>query len=388
MSGSLAFAVFFSLAPVALFPQISLPDQSTSPSTSLVMPVMFSPEDGVVSGLQFDLEYDSSVMSVVAVAGDVLRKSGKSIYYSDLGPNKRRFVIVGLNQNPIPSGAPMNLFVNLNSNATGIYALTFSNVVSTDPSGHPVRTTSTGGAVNVQANTGSRLQRAGVLSAASLVAGPVAPGEIVTLIGSSIGPDSAVQAISPNDVVLGRTSVLFDGYFAPLLYAARNQINAVVPYEVAGQANTRVSITSGGQLIADVPLAVAAAAPAIFTLDSSGVGPGGILNQDTTVNSNSNPAARGSVVVLFATGAGQTNPASDNGQITSEIPPHSVLPVLVRIGGMEAEVTYSGGAPGLIAGVVQVNCKVPEELDPGDSVPVVLIVGGIESPPGVTLAVR
>ncbi|MBK5291093.1 MAG: hypothetical protein JJE04_05265 [Acidobacteriia bacterium] len=53
-----------------------------------------------------------------------------------------------------------------------------------------------------------------------------------------------------------------------------------------------------------------------------------------------------------------------------------------------AELLYAGAAPGLVAGVLQVNVKVPAGIAPGQSVPVQFAVGGVSSRSGVTLAVR
>lgn len=381
--------VFLCLIPITLFSQISLSNETSGPGTSVLMPVLFSPQENtVVSGVQFDLGYNSAVMNVTAVAGDAARKANKNVYSSDPAPNIKRFLIVSLNENPIPAGTLLNLFINLTPGAPAdAYTLTISNVVESDPNGQPAPSTSAGGSITIQGTNGSRLQPAGVLNAASLLGGPVAPGEVVTLIGAGIGPASALQPGSSSSGILGETSVMFDGRSAPLLYASPNQINAIVPYEVAGQTNTQVSVSSAGELVAGFSLPVATVAPAIFTLDASGAGPGAILNQDATVNSPTNPAGRGSVVVLFGTGIGQTDAPSNDGEVTPEVLPHSALLVSAQIGGMEAEVLYAGGAPGLIAGVFQVNCKVPENIAPGPSVPVILTVGGIASPPGVTLAV-
>lgn len=124
--------------------------------------------------------------------------------------------------------------------------------------------------------------------------------------------------------------------------------------------------------------------PAILTLDSSGVGPGAILNQDFSVNSPSNPAGRGSIMALFATGAGMMNPVPIDGQVTGDNPPLADLPVSVEIGGSIAQVVYAGAAPGLVAGVLQVNCAVPLDIAPGESVPVNLFVGTFLSPAGAT----
>jgi uncharacterized protein (TIGR03437 family) len=212
---------------------------------------------------------------------------------------------------------------------------------------------------------------------------------VITLIGSAIGPISPQQPVgSTSTMNLGGTSVLFDGLPAPLLYASPDQINAIVPYGVLAKGTTYLQVTSQGQILAGLPLSTAATVPAIFTLDSTGVGPGAILNQDSTVNSPSNPAEIGSIVSVFATGAGQTDPPGIDGQIAGSSLPGPLLPVSLRIGGLDAQVLYAGAAPGLIAGVLQVNLAVPQGVPSGPAVPIVLAVGTTPSPDGVTLAIR
>lgn len=374
---------------IAFSAQISLLSPSATPGSSVLTQVTFASQASSVSGLQLDLDYDSSAMSLFATLSNPARTSGKSLYELDLAPNKKRFLIVGLDQTMIPDGALINVLVNISLTASaGAYALTPSNVSGTDSSGNAVSVNSTGGMIAVDAGPATPLQLSGIMNAGSFLPGPVAPGELVTLIGSGIGPASSQQPNgAPSSPVLGGTSVLFDGTAAPLLYAASNQINAIVPYSLSGKTTT-LTVTSQAQTIAAVAEPVAAAAPAIFTLDSSGTGAGAILNQDTTVNSPSNPAATGSVVVIFASGAGQTSPPSVDGEVTGTVLAKPVLPVSVQIGGADAEVLYAGAAPGLIAGVVQVNALVPSGATPGPAVPIVLLVGGANSQAGVTVAIR
>src|SRR5205085_2772578 len=144
----------------------------------------------------------------------------------------------------------------------------------------------------------------------------------------------------------------------------------------------------GEQVVAQTQLSGAAAAPALFTANSSGTGQGAILNQDGTANGASAPAARGSVVALFATGAGETSPSGVDGAISGDPLPRPTLPVSVKIGGVDAEILYAGAAPGLVAGVLQVNCRIPASVSSGSSVPVVLTAGTASSRIGVTLAVK
>jgi uncharacterized protein (TIGR03437 family) len=348
-----AWVVYWLLgAPGALAGQLALPVAPATPGTRLILPVAFTSQDGSIAGLQFDVQYDSAAMSVAAAADDAAATSGKSLYQAGLAPNKRRFLIVGPNQNPIPNGTPINLLVYLNPNASGgSYPLIFSNIVATDRYGLAEPASGVDGAVTVQAAIG-------VVNGASLLPGPVAPGEVVRLVGAWSG-------LAPAE-----TRVLFDGIPALLVSAAPGAIEATVPDAVSGKAATRLEATSGGRVIADVLLPAAGAAPGIFTLDGSGIGPGAVLNQGPSVNSPSNPAARGDVVTLFATGIGQK------------------LPVSVRIGGVEAEVQYAGAAPTFFAGVDLVKCRIPANAASGLAVPVVIKAGTAGSQPGVTLAVQ
>ena len=388
----LAFVLLVGHAPVAMSSVVSLPAESTSPGSSLYLPVAFASQASGVSGIQFDVQYDSSAMSLAPVVNQAARNSGKTLSHVDLSPNSKRFLIFGLNRNLIPDGALIGLFANLNPAApNALYRLTISNVVGTDNDGGLVPMTSLDGAVTIQGTIDQivRLRPAGVMNGGSLLPGPVAPGEVVTLIGSGIGPASRqVPDPSPGTTILGGTSVLFDGVRALLLYAGLNQINAIVPYGVYGKGSTQLQITREARVIAGLALPVLATVPAIFTVDSSGLGPGAILNQDSTLNSPANPAARGSVVVIFATGAGQTDPPGMDGQVAEGLLPKPILPISVQIGGLNAEVLYAGAAPGLIAGVLQVNCRVPGDVARGHSVPVILTAGSAGSQRGGMLAIQ
>ena len=118
------------------------------------------------------------------------------------------------------------------------------------------------------------------------------------------------------------------------------------------------------------------------------MGPGTIFNQDYTLNTPHNPALRGSVVILYATGEGETAPGGIDGKLAGEPLPQPLKPVSVRIGGRNARLFYAGAAPGLVAGLMQVNARISKSVEAGDAVPITLRIGDFVSPPGVTLAVR
>jgi uncharacterized protein (TIGR03437 family) len=179
-----------------------------------------------------------------------------------------------------------------------------------------------------------------------------------------------------------------DGRHTVTGFVSPGQINGAVPYGVAGKPGTRIAVEQAGKETVALTLPVADAAPGIFTADSSGSGQAAAWNQNGAWNSAANPADRGSVVVLYATGAGLTDPPSIDGRLADPPLPQPLLLVSVRIGGRDASVLYAGASAGLLAGILQVNAVVPEDAPTGDAVPVTLIVGGAESQPGVTLAVR
>ena len=231
---------------------------------------------------------------------------------------------------------------------------------------------------------------AGVLHAASFRGGAVAPGEIVTIFGSNIGPATlATLKLDAQGKVatdLNTARVLFDGVPAPMIYTLSGQNSVIVPYSVAGRGSTQVVVEYQGRQSPPVSLAVAAAAPGLFSANSSGTGPGAILNQNGSLNTPSNPAAVGSIVVLYGTGEGQTTPSGIDGSVASAVFPKPVLPVSISIGGRDARVLYAGAAPNLVAGVLQVNVEVPAGLAGGNQ-PVLLTVGSISSQPGLTVAI-
>ena len=230
-----------------------------------------------------------------------------------------------------------------------------------------------------------------LVNAASLQRGPVAPGEIITIFGENLGPPNPVSAELTEDGLLssnlGETRVLFDGVAGALVFAAEGQISAVVPYGVAGRASVEVQVEFFGALSDPLTVAVTPASPALFTQNSEGWGPAAALNQDYRLNTVANPADRGSIVILFATGEGMTDQASDGALAVTPLP-QPLLPITVRVGGRPAEVLYAGGAPGLVAGVMQINARIPDDAPAGDGVMVVVDAGEIAGARWVTLAVR
>jgi uncharacterized protein (TIGR03437 family) len=224
-----------------------------------------------------------------------------------------------------------------------------------------------------------------VVNAASLLAGGIAPGQIVTIFGTGLGPAEGLSAALPA-TDLGGTRVLMNGHLAPIFYVSQTQINLQVPYGVADATKAEVEVVHNGIVRGRASLPVVESSPAIFTV-SGGVGQAAALNEDGSINSPSNPAVRGSVLVLFATGEGKTSPPGVEGRPASTPLSVPVLPVSVKIGGYAATVLYAGAAPGF-PGLLQVNVRTPSGFAPPGIQAVTLQIGNAVSPPGVTVALR
>jgi uncharacterized protein (TIGR03437 family) len=108
------------------------------------------------------------------------------------------------------------------------------------------------------------------------------------------------------------------------------------------------------------------------------------LNQDNTVNSPQNPAAPGSIVTIFASGAGGLNSSLPEGSIPGQPVGGPVLPVAVTLNNRSLEVLYAGNAPGLVVNLLQINLRLPQQGAGGEYE---LAIGGFFSDP-FTLAVQ
>ena len=213
-----------------------------------------------------------------------------------------------------------------------------------------------------------------IVNAASMLPGAVAPGEIVSLFGSGLA------------VVGGSTQVLFNGRAAALSYVEATQINLQVPYSVPDLDKLEVQVLVNGVVKVQFNVGLVAAIPGIFT-GMSGTGQVIALNEDGTINSPGNPAARGSVVTMFATGDGRVTPQPGDGVPAVWPYPAPLLPVTLRIGDYSADILYAQAAPGF-AGLMQINARVPGGFAPSGILPVTLQVGTAASQAGVVIAVR
>jgi len=326
--------------------------------------------------------------------------SGGNIYIADTGNHRVRLVTADGNIATI-AGTGDGAYNGDNGAAVEIalhtpYGLALDgqgNVFVADTGNNRVRRLST--TQTVVTPPPAQLINVALANAASLQPGPLAPGEIFSIFGQGIGPATAAAgafgASGMLPTTLANVQVLFTGMPvnatpAPLYYVQSNQINAQVPYEMAGQAVAQLQVVYQGATLASMQVPLADANPALFTLNY-GTGGAVIVNQDGSINSDKNPAPRGSIVVLYATGEGQTSPAGVTGQPAATPFPLPVLPVSLTMADIPANILFAGEAPGFV-GVMQINAEVPSGFVPTGDLAVVLTVGPYQSPEGVTIAVK
>jgi uncharacterized protein (TIGR03437 family) len=231
---------------------------------------------------------------------------------------------------------------------------------------------------------------AAVVNGASATPGSIAPGEIITILGTGVGPAPTGLRFDASGRVateLGQTQLLIGGMIAPLIYASANQVNAVVPFEVASTGITTVQVVAGGMPSATWEIPLASSAPSIFTTNSTGVGQAAVLNQDNLSMVPRIPPRAERSSRFFATGGGKTSPPGITGALALA-GENIALPVVVKIGGTATAVPYAGSAPGEVEGLVQINAVVPLNVTRGASVPIGLEIGNTGSQTGVVIAVK
>lgn len=215
------------------------------------------------------------------------------------------------------------------------------------------------------ADTGPVYSADSVVNAADNQPGSLAPNTIATIYGTGLA--YTTRALSADDIrggmlptVLPGTGVrvLVGSLPANIYYVSPNQINLLVPASLLPGASV-VQVVLDGHAGPQVPIQLAAAAPALFQLDQQNVV---ALNADGSVITPTAPAKPGDPVVLYATGLGETVPRVVYGMLPTEAAPlKQFADFKVTLDGVAADasaVTYAGIAPGF-AGLYQINLKLP-----------------------------
>lgn len=237
----------------------------------------------------------------------------------------------------------------------------------------------------------------GITNGASFLSGMAAPCEFINIFGSGLGPETIVTFQPPGGAnpiasTLAGVTVTIGATPVPLIFVSSTQIAALVPCLISGAATT-VTVNFNGTDSQFFGLSLAAASPGLFALGASGSGAGAVFNvNDTTgeltLNTEANQALKGSTIWLYATGAGQTTPASNDGVLAAAEQNFTAPVATLTIGGIDVTPDYFGPSPGLVSGLILIKAKVPTDVAAGRTVPVVLSVNGVPSQSGVTIAVK
>jgi uncharacterized protein (TIGR03437 family) len=190
-------------------------------------------------------------------------------------------------------------------------------------------------------------------AAGGAVTARISPAEVIAIFGPGIGPSTPASSTPTAGFypkTLAGVQVTINGMNMPLLYVSPNQINAVVPMELALNSAATVRVINGTTVSPDFPVWIVDSTPQAFAP---------VLNQDGTVNSTNNPAKSGSVVTFYATGWQWTFAGLTDGQIATTAQDSCALACQVAVPNAQNPsnftVLYGGPAPGLVAGVTQFN---------------------------------
>jgi uncharacterized protein (TIGR03437 family) len=232
----------------------------------------------------------------------------------------------------------------------------------------------------------------------------IAPGEMITIYGSGMGPSTAIIATPtteyPTSLGAPATTVEFSinstWVPAPIILAQANQISCQAPFTVPTATGLKLRVTYNAQTSADYTYDGVAAEPGIFTLDSSGRGQAAALNYDSatstfTLNSAASPAPKGGDLIFYVTGAGSIMPTPNpDGKLSPDDPnaPALVATPSVTIAGEAASVVSSQAVGGAIGGLAQIRVTVPSSLQAGKDHALVVVINGRSSPATATIAVK
>lgn len=253
-----------------------------------------------------------------------------------------------------------------------------------------------------------------IRNAASFASTPIAAGSLVSVVQVPTGAAQNLSAASvPLPRVLGGVTITIGGTLtfdiasnrwlysstgalqAPLLFVGPSQVNFQIPSGINPGNAIPAQLTKPDGTTLLTTFSLVSISPGLFSVSMNGQGQGAVLNDDYSQNGipqvipGAKPALRGSVIQIFATGGGETNPPLAPGAAapTSGNPlvPLETQPT-VMIGGIRAEVTFSGMAPGWV-GLWQINATVPQGISPGNAVSLIVSAGGVTSNI-VTIAVQ
>jgi uncharacterized protein (TIGR03437 family) len=183
---------------------------------------------------------------------------------------------------------------------------------------------------------------------------------------------------------LSGVRVTIDGNPAFIYYISPTQINVQVPTD-SSLASVQVVVDNNGVLSSPAAVALRNYAPAFFLDPGTNYAIASRLPDYALVGNPTAPAIPGETLVLWGTGFGPTTPAALAGVAVSGAPATASAPT-VTVGGMAARVV-SSVLPTGTAGLYQITIQLPTSVTTG-AVTVQASIGGVQTPPGVTLFIQ
>ncbi|MGA7239238.1 MAG: proprotein convertase P-domain-containing protein [Bryobacteraceae bacterium] len=258
---------------------------------------------------------------------------------------------------PFQADEPLANF-NTDNSSYGLWELTVQNDRSTTRTGWVTQFSLT---ISGTSQTSPITSSQTILNNASGAGeGSIAPGELISIFGLNLGPSTGVSApAGPWPTTLGGTTVSINGTPAPLNYSSSFEVQVQTPFDLTTGSLATLQLSFNNQPTPPILLTVLNAVPGVYTRGAAGTGPVSATNQDGSANSPEQPAPKGSVIVIYASGLGVVDPPVPAGSV----PPLSPLSTVVgrvgaSVGGVAAAVQFAGLAPG-IPGVYQLNIQVP-----------------------------
>ena len=231
----------------------------------------------------------------------------------------------------------------------------------------------------IAANAVPQVYSGGAVHAATFGAGaPLAPGSVFSIFGTNLAADQFFAQEVPLPKELGGLSATLGDFDVPLFFTSSGQVNAQVPFELPPDSSAQLVVKVGEAFTVPETINLSAVQPGIFTVNSSGSGPGSITDVNFALVSSSNPVRAGDAILIFCTGLGATSPPFSSGERAPLSPLFTVVtPVTATVDGLSAPVLFNGLAPNLV-GVYQVNVQIPVGVSSGE-VDLVLTQGGVNS---------
>jgi uncharacterized protein (TIGR03437 family) len=200
--------------------------------------------------------------------------------------------------------------------------------------------------------------------------GPLTPGSLFTLYGERLAEIDAQATALPLPNNLFGVSVFINGFPAPLLFVSPTQINLQIPWELGGE-NAPLTVVRNGIIGNTIRFDVGQSAPVVY----------GISHSDGAPVAGDRAGRPGDVLILRCTGLGAVTgtPVTGRAAPLDQLLRTREFPV-VRVGGVSAEVLFSGLAPGLV-GVYQMNVRLGAGTPAGPQTPVTVAMGSQVSTP-------